>query len=251
MKLSGRLALVTGGAGGLGREVARRLHMEGAQVVVADCAPAALDALATDPAFAGITRRQVDLRQPDAVAELLDALADKQGVVDILVNCAGLIANAPLVNPLAKAPRAHPLALWQAVIDANLTATFVVSAAVVERLLAKRSQGVVINFSSVSASGNPGQSAYSAAKAGVNALTRAWAQELGPAGIRVVAIAPGFVDTHATAAALPASALQRAVERVPLRRLALADEVVSAVLFAIANDFVTGTILEVDGGLVM
>jgi 3-oxoacyl-[acyl-carrier protein] reductase len=116
-------------------------------------------------------------------------------------------------------------------------------------MLRRRKKGVVINLSSISAHGNPGQSAYSAAKAGVNALTRTWAKELGGFGIRFVSIAPGFLDTASTRAALSEPILSRLQEQIPLRRLGEVEHIYQTVRFIIENDYVNGTVLEIDGGL--
>ena len=118
-------------------------------------------------------------------------------------------------------------------------------------MAANRIKGVIVNLSSVSAAGNPGQTAYSAAKAGVEAMTAVWARELGPLGIRVVAIAPGFVDTHSTHAALSEEALKEWKRRTPLGRLGTAQEIASTVLFVLENDFISGCTIRVDGGLVI
>jgi 3-oxoacyl-[acyl-carrier protein] reductase len=118
-------------------------------------------------------------------------------------------------------------------------------------MMTTRTKGVIVNISSVSAGGNPGQSAYAAAKAGVNALTAVWAKELGPLGIRVVAIAPGFTETDSTRAAMSETALQETIKRVPMRRLGKPEEIADGVLFAIKNDFCNGKVLALDGGLVI
>jgi 3-oxoacyl-[acyl-carrier protein] reductase len=110
---------------------------------------------------------------------------------------------------------------------------------------------VIVNISSVSAKGNAGQSAYSAAKAGLEALTKVWAKELAPLGIRCFAIAPGFCDTESTHKAISERMLQETVGRVPIKRLGTAQEIASFVIAGIENDFLNGKILEVDGGLVV
>jgi 3-oxoacyl-[acyl-carrier protein] reductase len=118
-------------------------------------------------------------------------------------------------------------------------------------MLIKRTKGVVVSVSSISARGNAGQSAYAAAKAGVNALTVTWAKELGPMGLRFVAIAPGFIDTPSTRDALSDAILAKLKLKVPLRRLGDLESVYLAVAYAIENNYVNGTVLEVDGGLVI
>ena len=109
----------------------------------------------------------------------------------------------------------------------------------------------VVTISSVSAGGNAGQSAYSAAKAGVNALTAVWAKELGPLGIRVVAVAPGFTETDSTKEAVSETTLREIVKKVPLRRLGRPEEIADGVLSVIRNDFFNGKVLELDGGLIV
>jgi 3-oxoacyl-[acyl-carrier protein] reductase len=118
-------------------------------------------------------------------------------------------------------------------------------------MLRRRAAGVVVSVSSVAAAGNAGQSAYAAAKAGVDALTRTWAKELGPMGLRFVSIAPGFLDTPSTHAALGEAHVARLKQAVPLRRLGSTDDVFAALRHAVESDYLTGTVLEVDGGLVM
>ena len=112
-----------------------------------------------------------------------------------------------------------------------------------------RSKGVIVNISSISACGNEGQTAYSAAKAGVNAMTVTWSKELGPMGIRCNAISPGFIDTDSTHNALKEKIIAHIHSNTPLRRLGQVEEVSQAVASVIANDFINGVILNVDGGL--
>ena len=125
------------------------------------------------------------------------------------------------------------------------------TACIVEKMITTRTRGVVVNISSVSAGGNAGQSAYSAAKAGVNALTAVWAKELSPMGIRVVAVAPGFTETDSTKEAVSETALRETIKRVPLRRLGQPEEIAEGVLSVIRNDFFNGKVLELDGGLIV
>jgi 3-oxoacyl-[acyl-carrier protein] reductase len=128
---------------------------------------------------------------------------------------------------------------------------FYMTVCIVEKMITTRTKGVVVNISSVSASGNPGQSAYSAAKAGVNALTATWAKELSAMGIRFVAVAPGFTETESTKEVMSDAVLQEMIKKVPLRRLGKPQEIARGVVSVIENDFFNGKVIELDGGLVI
>ena len=145
----------------------------------------------------------------------------------------------------------HDLDAWNKVISTNLSSIFYVTVNVVEKMILNRTKGVIVNISSVSSSGNAGQSAYSAAKAGVNALTATWAKELGMMGIRVVSVSPGFTDTESTHKVMSQSNLKNLIREVPLRRLGMPEEIADGILFAIKNDFINGKVLELDGGLIV
>lgn len=238
--------LLTGGGRGIGRHLAERLAPVARAVAVFDKDPATLsDLAAAHPAMKCYT---CDVTDPVAVAANMVNLERDGFQLDVLVNNAGLIHSAPLVNILEKNDRVHSPEVWKQVIDANLSSTFYVTSQVVDHMLRRRKKGVVINMSSVTARGNPGQSAYAAAKAGVNALTRTWAKELGPFGIRFVAIAPGFLDTPSTHAALGEATLAKIKEQVPLRRLGDPEHIFQTLRLIIENDYLNGAILEVDGG---
>jgi 3-oxoacyl-[acyl-carrier protein] reductase len=248
MDLQGRAAIVTGGTGCLGWAISVCLRDQGCHIVVLDNDEDGLARLESETGISGIVG---DLADEDAAERCVSDAWSRIGPVSILVNAVGLIHSAPLVNIAAATNRRHDLAAWRRVLDANLTSVFLATASTVERMAANRTRGVVVNLSSVSAVGNAGQGAYSAAKAAVNAATLAWAKELGPLGIRLVAIAPGFVDTRTTRAALDQPAMKDWIGRTPLRRLATEADVVSAVLFAIANEHLTGKVIEIDGGLTL
>ena len=186
---------------------------------------------------------------PSATERRIGEAWERHGPISILVNAVGYIHSAPLINIAARTDRRHSIEAWRRVIDLNLTAVFLATVSVVDRMVSTRTRGVVINFSSVAAAGNAGQGAYSAAKAGVNGMTKAWAKELGIMGIRFVAIAPGFIDTPSTRAALPEPVMSEWIKRTPLRRLGSVEDVISAVVFAIMNEHLTGKVIEIDGGL--
>jgi 3-oxoacyl-[acyl-carrier protein] reductase len=248
MSLRNRTAIVTGGAGSLGRAISRCLKEHGCRVVVLDADAAGVTALV---AATGVEGTVCDLNDSNATERCVREAWDRFGPISILVNAVGLIHSAPLINVTAPTDRRHNVDAWRRVIEVNLTSVFLATVNTVERMVSTRTRGVIVNFSSVAARGNAGQGAYSAAKAGVNAMTLAWAKELGAVGIRFVAIAPGFIDTPTTRAAVDELTMKEWIRRTPLRRLGTIEDVVSAVLFAITNEHLTGKVIEIDGGLTL
>lgn len=247
MKLSDAKVLVTGGGRGVGRHLVDRLVSEAREVAVFERDEASIAELMT--AQPSVRCYPCDVTDLDAVANAIKAMVSDGFESDVLVNNAGLIYSAPLINVLEKNSRVHSAEEWQRVLTANLSSVFYVTGQVVDHMLRRRKKGVVISMSSISACGNAGQSAYSAAKAGVNALTRVWAKELGGFGIRFVAIAPGFMDTVSTRAALSEANLSKLKEQVPLRKLGDVEHIYQTVRFIVENDYVNGAVLEIDGGL--
>ncbi|WP_146255371.1 SDR family NAD(P)-dependent oxidoreductase (plasmid) [Azospirillum sp. A23] len=249
LRLSGRRVVLTGGASGLGRAMLNQLVAEGAHVVVFDRDADQLSTLTAD--FPDVAIQNVELTDANAVESAVEQAFAILGGVDVLINNAGIICSAPLIDVLQRSSRAERMAQWETVISTNLTAVYSITMSIAERMVRKRIKGTIINISSISARGNAGQSAYAAAKAGVEALTVSWARELGPLGIRAVCIAPGFVDTPSTHNALTVDKIADIVSRTPLRRLAKDHEVALAVVQMIENSFVTGAVLSIDGGLVL
>jgi len=249
LNVEGKKALVTGGARGLGLAMVERLVAKGATVTVLDVDPAALSALSARlPDVLGIA---CDVSNAAQVASAAAEFHQKHRAADIVINNAGILHSAPLLRLSPTGVERHDVDAWNRVLAVNLTSVFLVTSAFAEKMVTTRTKGVIVNISSISASGNAGQSAYSAAKAGVNALTATWSKELGAMGIRVVAIAPGFTDTESTHAAVSETTLKETVGRVPLRRLGRAEEIAHAVLSAIEADFFNGKVWSVDGGLVL
>ncbi len=240
-----RIALITGSSGEIGAHLAGHMAGAGWTVLGLDSRPCRADLPY------GLIFRQCNLADGAQATTVLDELLGAQGGCDVLINCAGLIANAPLLSRRATGWTTHDFSLWRDVIDAGLTTAFHTTALAAKHMVSARKRGVVINISSVCAKGNPGQSAYSATKAGLEGLTRALAKELGPLGIRVVALAPGYFETRSTRDNVTEARLAKVVAAVPLKRLGAPDEIASAVDFIIENDYVNGTIIELDGGLVL
>lgn len=244
MNVEQAVAFVTGGAQGLGLAIAQRLLEGGARVVVVDRNEEALAKLASN--FESIL---IDITDPLAVKIAVDTTVARLGRIDILVNNAGVISSEPLVNILNPSSVMDRYERFRSSIKLNLDSVFIVTASVVEHMIGLRVKGVIINISSISACGNEGQTAYSAAKAGVNAMTVTWAKELGRWGIRANAVAPGFIDSNSTHQALNEDVLKHLRNSTPLNRLGCDFEVAQAVTALIENDFITGAILDVNGGL--
>ena len=244
MEVKGAVALVTGGAQGLGLAIARRLADDGAIVVVADSNDDALANL--QPGLECVT---MDVTDPEQVKKVVAGIMERHGRLDILVNNAGVIFSEPFVNVMNPAGIMHDYGRFRASLTVNLDSVFIVTAAVVEHMVKRRTKGAIVNISSISACGNEGQTAYSVAKAGVNAMTVTWSKELGRWGIRTNAVAPGFIGTDSTRHALSETALKHIQGNTPLRRLGQAEEVAQAVIALVENDFINGTVLDVNGGL--
>ncbi|MEI7612357.1 MAG: SDR family NAD(P)-dependent oxidoreductase [Betaproteobacteria bacterium] len=244
MEIKGAVALVTGGAKGLGLAIALHLHDCGAKVIVADLD---VDAMQNLPAF--LDKRLLDVTQPHEAKTVVASIVAQHSSVDILVNNAGVIFSEPLVNIMNPDGIMHDYHRFRDSITVNMDSVFIMTSAVVEQMVLRRKNGVIVNISSISACGNEGQTAYSAAKAAVNAMTVTWSKELGRFGIRCNAVAPGFVGTPSTHQALSESALKHIQSNTPLRRLGTANEIAQVVSAVIENDFLNGVVLDVNGGL--
>ena len=242
--LSGRTALVTGAAQGLGRVIAQSLAAAGAKVACIDINADSLAETVASIRSAGGTAEPIacDVTNSSRVNEVVDEVTGKWGALNILVNNAGITRDNVIVRMKDEQ--------WDAVININLRGTFLFTRAAARPMMKNR-QGRIINIASVSGlMGNPGQANYSASKAGVIGLTRTIACELASRNITVNAVAPGFIATDMTAA-LGEEILLEVRKRIPLGRLGEPQDVADAVLF-LASDaasFITGHVLTVDGGL--
>jgi len=251
MKLDGVHALVTGAGSGIGRCCTLELLRAGARVTAGDVEARGLDTLAGEAgAYAGaLATSRVDVSNEAQVKAFVSEAAEKHGVPNVLVNNAGILRDGLLVSREEDGlVRKLPTAQWKSVLDVNLTGPYLMAretaALMVEREVRP---ALIVNVSSITSGGNPGQSNYAAAKAGLDADTRTWALELAPHGIRVAGIAPGLIDTP-MAARLSAEERERIVESIPLRRMGRPEEIWMALRFLIECDFVTGRVIAVDGG---
>jgi 3-oxoacyl-[acyl-carrier protein] reductase len=247
----GRVVVVTGAAGGIGRATALRFAAEGARVAAWDVAPC--EGLAEAVVAAGGQARigEVDVTSRARIEEAVADLVGAWSRIDVLVNNAGILRDAQLVR-WKDGARAGGMtdADFDAVLAVNVRGTFLCTQTVVPLMIGQRS-GVILSAASVVAGGNFGQTNYVASKAAIIGMTRTWARELGRHGIRVNAVAPGFIDTP-MARQVPAAVLDQVVARTPLGRMGTPEEVaeVYAWLASERARFVHGAVLAVDGGLV-
>jgi len=251
MQIKDKVVAVTGGARGIGKAIAAAFADKGARVALIDLVAA--DVEATRAEFAG---RGVDVRayaanvaKEDQVVAALDQVVADFGRLDVMVNNAGIIKDALLLKVKEGAVVSKmTLDQWQAVIDVNLTGVFLCGREAAERMVRLGNGGLIVNIASISKAGNPGQSNYSAAKAGVTAMAVVWARELARFGIRAASIAPGFTRTDLLAG-MPPEMLDKVTAPVPLKRLGLPEEVAHAAVFIAENDYFTGRSIDIDGGL--
>lgn len=246
MKLSETNILVTGAGRGIGHFIASGLLEQAAGVFILDNDEALLDQVQKHPR---LRKYLCNVTKPEEVSRVIGDIFTSHGGVNVCINNAGIIHSEVLINILSKEDKKHSISNWEKVMNVNLNAVFYVAANVAERMIAGKKKGVIINISSISAQGNIGQSAYAASKAGVEALTKTWSKELGMFGIRCACIAPGFFNTPSTRESLNEHMLKKWEKAAPLGRLGELEELLSAVVFIIQNDFFNGKVIALDGGL--
>jgi 3-oxoacyl-[acyl-carrier protein] reductase len=244
MRLHQQVAVITGAAGGIGWATAQKFAREGAIVVVVDLKPEAVDRAVRDLQAAGSQARgfALDVTQRPELDAMVMKIREVYGRIDILVNNAGITMDARLVKMTEEQ--------FDKVINVNLKGVFHCTQAVVELMIAQGS-GVILNASSVvGLYGNFGQTNYAASKFGVIGFAKTWARELGPKGIRVNAVCPGFIATPILDT-IPEKVLEGMKERVPLRRLGTPEEIANVYAFLASDEasYINGAVIEVGGGL--
>ncbi|TCG00430.1 3-oxoacyl-ACP reductase [Paraburkholderia strydomiana] len=246
MKLNGKVAIITGAGQGIGAATALKFAPEGAVVIACDMN---LDAVAT---VAHLCREAggkadafaVDVTNRTQVDEMVAKVRGTYGRIDVVVNNAGITRDARLQK--------MTLQQFDDVIDVNLRGVFHTAQAVVDTMI-EQGSGVILNASSVvGVYGNYGQTNYAAAKFGVIGFTKTWSRELGPKGIRVNALAPGFIDTPILKT-IPEDVLTKMRDQVPLRRLGKPEEIASIYAFLASDEasYVNGAVIEATGGLTL
>lgn len=246
---SEKIVVITGAANGIGREIAISLLNKNYIIIAIDINKDKLHELKNE--FPEINTFICDVADYKEVESNINEIFRLFGKIDILINNAGIIHNEPLVKIAPHGIQKHSVENWNRVININLTSVFNMTSNVVEKMLLKRTKGVIINISSISANGNSGQTAYSATKAALNGLTFTWAKELGFMGIRVLSISPGFIDTNSTHNSLDEEKKKEIVKKVPIKKLGSLNNITEAVIFSIENSYFNGKVLEIDGGITL
>ncbi|MGE5666138.1 MAG: 3-oxoacyl-ACP reductase FabG [Betaproteobacteria bacterium] len=247
MRLKGKVAIVTGGAQGIGFATAEKFLAEGAVVAVADVRREAVDAAVRELVEGGahpghVEGHVVDVTRRDQIDAMVEAVKARHGRIDVLVNNAGITMDARLAKMSDEQ--------FDRVIAVNLKGTYNCARAVVDTM-STQGFGVILNASSVvGIYGNFGQTNYAASKFGVIGFVKTWARELGPKGIRVNAVAPGFIATPILHT-IPDKVLEQMNERVPLKRLGRPEEVANVYAFLASDEasYVNGAVIEVSGGM--
>ena len=251
MDVCNKTVVVTGAGRGIGRSIAVQLARRGADLALFDLNAAELEATSTRCALESVQVRGycVNVADEAEVSTAMTRVAADFGRVDGLVNNAGIVRDAKLVKVKGGSVVARmTMDQWNAVIGVNLSGVFLCAREAAAHMIEFGDGGVIVNISSISRTGNAGQSNYSAAKAGVEAMGVVWAKELARYGIRVGSIAPGFTQTDILTS-MRSDVLDKLTAPVPLKRLGEPDEIAHAVLFVFENAFFTGRCLDVDGGL--
>ncbi|RWU12325.1 SDR family oxidoreductase [Pseudidiomarina gelatinasegens] len=252
MKIAESTIVITGGAQGLGRAMAEHFAVDGAQLALIDMNADTLaeaEKICTDKGTKKVKGYVVNVTDEAAVEQVFNDIAADFGAVDVLINNAGILRDGLLIKCKdGEITHKMPLQQFQSVLDVNLTGSFLCGREAAAHMAKAGKGGVIINISSVARAGNMGQTNYAATKAGVVAMTVTWARELGRFGIRCGAIAPGFIETPMTAQMKP-EAIERALNMVPLRRWGQPEEIAHSARYIIENDFFSGRVVEIDGGV--
>ena len=246
MKLKDKVALITGGARGIGQAIAMTFAKEGADIVVADVNLEVAQKTASEIEALGRKALAIEMDVTDytKVEEGVNKILDKFGKVDILVNNAGITKDNLILRMSA--------AEWDAVINVNLKGTFNCIKAVSRPMIKQRSGKIVSIASIIGLMGNAGQANYAASKAGIIALTKTVAKELASRNVNANAVAPGFIQTEMTAK-LPEPVKAKMLEAIPLAKLGTPQDVANVCLFLASEEanYITGQVITVDGGMVM
>jgi len=250
MQLDGKLVAITGSGRGIGRSMALAFAQKRSNLALIDLNAEDLAQTKALCESAGVRAETYvcNVTREQEVEATLDRVVADFGRLDVMINNAGITKDALLIKLQdGKVINKMSMDQWRAVVDVNLTGVFLGAREAAARMATLGNGGVIISTSSISRAGNMGQSNYSATKAGVVSMTVVWAKELARYGIRTGAIAPGFTRTEILDTMKP-EMIERAVNAVPLRRMAEPAEMAHAAIFIAENDYFSGRVIEVDGG---
>ncbi|MGB3183600.1 MAG: beta-ketoacyl-ACP reductase [Cyclobacteriaceae bacterium] len=245
-RLEDKVAIVTGGANGIGKATSRRFAEEGATVIIWDLDEekgAELAEALTSSTGAKVSFHKVNTTQFEEVEKAAAAAIEKHGQIDILINNAGITRDASLKKMTPE--------VWQQVIDVNLTGVFNCTQ-VISRYMTEKGYGRIVSASSVvGLYGNFGQTNYVATKAGVVGMTKVWARELGRKGVTANAVAPGFIETEMTKK-IPAEVLEKIEAKIPTGKMGSVDDIANAYVFLSSDEarYINGAVISVDGGVI-
>ncbi|MEE9572890.1 MAG: 3-oxoacyl-ACP reductase FabG [Candidatus Neomarinimicrobiota bacterium] len=244
--LKDKVAIITGGANGIGKATAFLFSEHGAKITIVDINQEAGDQVVAEITGKGgiASFEKTNISNSIEVNKMMEKVVAKYGGIDILINNAGILADAQLVKMTEEE--------WDRVIDINLKGIFLCGQSAAKVMIEKENGGVIINTSSVvGIYGNFGQSNYVASKAGVIGMTKTWMRELGKYNIRVNAVAPGFIKTEIIKD-IPEKIIEMMKEKTPINRLGKPEDIANAFLFLASKnaDYITGAVLQVDGGAI-
>lgn len=251
MDIKNKTVVITGGAQGLGFAMATSMAQQGANLALIDMQQELLSDAQAELSKLGVEVRTyaANVAVEAEVEKVFNDIVGDFGGISVLINNAGILRDGLLLKAKeGQIVDKMSLSQFQSVIDVNLTGVFLCGREAAVKMVEAGEGGVIINMSSVARAGNMGQTNYSAAKSGVVAMTTSWAKELGRYGIRVGAIAPGVIRTKMTDAMKP-EAKERLVKMKPVGRLGEAEEIAHTAKYIIENDFFTGRVVEIDGGI--
>ncbi|HMV45874.1 MAG TPA: SDR family NAD(P)-dependent oxidoreductase [Leptospiraceae bacterium] len=254
MEVKGKTVLITGSASGLGKSMALGFGKLGANVIVSDIKQETIDLVVNEIKSNGGNAFGIpgDVSNEADAVRMMEESVSKTGSLDVAILNAGILRDGLLVKvdkETGNVKGKMSIEQWQAVINVNLTGVFLTGREAAVQMINSKKGGVIIPISSVAMHGNPGQSNYSAAKAGVAAMTKLWAHELKNFKIRVAGIAPGFIATEMVLKDMNPAALEKWKSLIPIGRLGEPDEIFKTAQFIVENDLIDGVVLEASGGI--
>ncbi|MFH1529984.1 MAG: SDR family oxidoreductase [Pseudomonadota bacterium] len=251
MEMQGKVAVVTGGAQGLGLAAAKMFAEGGARVVIMDINPDAFDEAIAE--IGGeVLALECNVANEASVVGAFQTVADTFGRLDYAVLNAGILRDGLLVKvdrETGEVVKTLPLSQWQSVIDVNLTGVFLTGREAAKHMITFKNGGVIVPMSSIARHGNVGQTNYAAAKAGVATLAATWGKELGRYGIRTVAVAPGLIGTRMVLKEMKQEILDRFRKVIPVGRLGTPEDIAHTIRYIIENGFLNATVVEPSGGM--